>query len=347
MHKKIAITHLEVIHALATSANAFWQAVKEKAPLKQPKIEDSLNLDLLLEDHVRRMDRTAHLLALCVKKMLCQDNQQIDVPVEQFGICASTNFSGFDSILAFITRVFKSGPARANPNEYPNTAFNTCNGYASIENCLKGYNNTVAGFGSLGEAYDVLQLGRAQSMVASGVEAYGQYQEELFSALTKNLWLSEGTAALLLTLTPSTKPLAWYLGYQTTYDAREFNHCELNGIYLAKTITALLEKSGLTTNDINGIILSTAQLDITNQRQILALKQVFKERIDSLPVYHLETICGYSGATAECLAAAYACQLLNQDEQFQDIERKRNECTLLVIVMDQFGINVAHLFQKA
>jgi len=352
MMRKCAVTNIEIIQGLGQDGQKFWQALQQPERAKPKLIEQIDDLNLLSEDRVRRMDRTSQLLATCTKKMIKQLDPKDIEPAESIGMCTSTNFSTFNTIISFITRVYRSGPGRANPMEFPSTAFNACTGYACMETGLKGYNNTLAGFGSLGEAFDAIQLNRAKAMVVAGVDQAGDIQQTIYNHhYGHDLELSEGAATLLLTNKNKVNPIAWYLGYATTFDAQGLDKIDQEGTQLGHAIINILEKNQLTINEIDGLVCSSGTIALKSKKIGQPLQQIFQEKLNVLPFYHLESSCGYTAGTAEVLAATLASQMLKTStwlgQGSQPQAAPFDGKTILMIITDQFGCNYCHLLQKA
>lgn len=347
---KIGITNIEVIHSLGQDGQAFWSALLQPPINPNYLIDELKDLHLLAADRVRRMDAVSQLLAVCTKKIINQLKEGAVQPAESMGMCTSSNFSTFNTTISFMSRVYQAGPARANPMEFPNASFNACSGYACMEAGLKGYNNTVGGFGALGEAYDAILLKRAQAMVAAGVERVGAIQKEMYNQYQPDVPpLSEGSAALLLNASSGQQPLAWYGGYESGFDCTPIDQLADAGHNSASLLNRLLRKQQLHAQDIDGLVLSTGILPGNHARIMEPLQQLFSEQLQRVPIFHLETHCGYVGGTAEVLAASIAVQMLHKQTWVgqQSSAGSFHGRRLLVIITDQFGCNHVHLIEKA
>ncbi len=352
-HERKAIIQVEVLHALGQGVDAFWRAVLEGHHPASMVLESLEQMALITEERLRRMDRVTRLLTLCTKTMVNRLRETTAISAETMGICTSTHFSIFNSIMEFMMRVFKSGPGRANPMDYPNTAFNACSGYACIESQIKGYNNTLGEFGALGEAFDALVLKRAQLMVSAGVDELSSYQQQLIDTKASGLVNAEGAAALLMSADSAVKPLAWYLGYAAHYSKLEANRADIG---LETKILTLLERHQLSLPQIDGVVLSTSTHRLDDYRFMLG--DTLFQHWSSLPVFHVESTCGLLGGAAETMAAVIATQILatsiwpgqqpKQDSPYDHRERSQSFSgkRLLVMATDPWGLTTVHLLVK-
>jgi 3-oxoacyl-(acyl-carrier-protein) synthase len=299
------------------------------------------------------MDRITQILTLCIKPMITRLAGSLAIEPETIGMCTSTNFGIFNSIMEFMIRVFKSGPGRANPMDYPNTAFNAGSGYACIESRLKGYNNTIGEIGALGEAYDALALNRARFMVAAGVEEAATYQRHLVEGRSPAWPQSEGAAALVLSSDPKARPLAWHLGYTSHYAKPLPNDL---GPGLDTALMSLLERLHLTRDHIDGVVLSTSSHPLEIHQR--SFEQSFGKSWSDLPVFHLESALGLMGGASEAMAAVMAIQILSEStwpgqpsisgspyhhpETTQTFDGK----VILIVVTDPWGLTMIHLLAK-
>ena len=94
------------------------------------------------------------------------------------GVVVGSRRGSLESIVEFNRDEFVEGPAMVNPARFPNVVANVHAGYLGIFLGLAGPNLTLCGGASgleaIGQAVDTLRLGRAERMLAGGVEALGE-----------------------------------------------------------------------------------------------------------------------------------------------------------------------------
>ena len=105
---------------------------------------------------------------------------------ERCAVVLGTRFASIEPLVEFNRVALTDGPGLVNPSSFPNVVVNAHAGYLGILFGLAGPNVTLcgetAGLDALGHALDLLELGRADAVLAGGVEAYG---ETLFEGLRR------------------------------------------------------------------------------------------------------------------------------------------------------------------
>ena len=105
---------------------------------------------------------------------------------ERCAVVLGTRFASIEPLVEFNRAALTDGPGLVNPSSFPNVVVNAHAGYLGILFGLAGPNVTLcgeaAGLDALAQALDLLELGRADAVLAGGVEAYG---ETLFEGLRR------------------------------------------------------------------------------------------------------------------------------------------------------------------
>lgn len=327
-----AVTGLGVLHQAGQNPEDFWASACAE-PLMAVEAPGVVTLApftpeaYLSEDHARRMDRISQMLAVMVVSLVRRLGPDAVSRPERVGLCNSTNLGTLDSILNFSRKLFDRGPQRANPMEFPNTVLNASAGYACLETGLRGHNNTVCGAGSLAEAFDALCLGRADAMLATGLEEAAAPQRETvaqwaadrprpLSRGRNGCWLGEGAAGLFLESAERARGrqaevIARYLAHAETFDARGLKALDPEGRELQRALRLALERAGLSPDQVDGVVVSASGLPDEDARLASCLAAVFEARLAVLPVYAFAGLTGYLGGAAEAMGALCACLALH------------------------------------
>jgi 3-oxoacyl-(acyl-carrier-protein) synthase len=105
---------------------------------------------------------------------------------ERCAVVLGTRFASIEPLVEFNRVAVLDGPGFVNPSSFPNVVVNAHAGYLGILFGLAGPNVTLcgaaAGLEAFGHALDLLEFGRADAVLAGGVEAYG---ETLFEGLRR------------------------------------------------------------------------------------------------------------------------------------------------------------------
>lgn len=158
----------------------------------------------------RRLDRPSRLLAVAAKEALACLGPELPWPREQVGVCAGTWNAGTDALVEILKAVFTAGPEEAPPMHFPNSVANAAASQLGILEKLSGPNLTffekqASGLRAILEAVRFLRSGRAQAMLAGGVDEAQWLNAECFQRLRalrqpgrEGFLLGEGAAVLLL-----------------------------------------------------------------------------------------------------------------------------------------------------
>lgn len=379
-----AVTGLGVLHQAGQNPEDFWA----NACAAQRMITEAPGVVTLTafapeaqlpEDHARRMDRISQMLAVMAAGLVRRLGTAALSRPDRVGLCNSTNLGTLDSILNFSRRLFERGPQRANPMEFPNTVLNAGAGHACLETGLRGHNNTLCGAGSLAEAFDALCLGRADAMLATGLEEAAAPQRETVAQWAADrprplsrgrdgCWLGEGAAGLFLEPAEragrrQAEVIARYLAHAETFDARGFNALDPDGRELQRALRLALERAGLAPDQVDGVMVSANGLAEEDARLARCLAAVFETRLAVIPVYAFSGLTGYLSGAAEAMGALCACLALQSRRwpaspwhvpdpglpalcvgpEAADFDGR----VVLSVTADHFGDNHVHVFTRS
>lgn len=97
---------------------------------------------------------------------------------ERCAVVLGTRFASIEPLVEFNRSAVTDGPGLVNPSSFPNVVVNAHAGYLGILFGLAGPNVTLcgetAGLEALHQAFDLLELGRTDAVLAGGVESYGE-----------------------------------------------------------------------------------------------------------------------------------------------------------------------------
>lgn len=155
----------------------------------------------------RRLDRFARLATDAADQALTEARLP-DGPEARARVGASlgTMWGSLDASASFMRRVIEQGARRAMPADFPNLVLSSGAGHLSIYHGLRGPAWTVSAFdasglGAIVSAAEEIAIGRADAMVAGGVETTNDVVLrvlEIFRGPQAREMRSEGAAAVLL-----------------------------------------------------------------------------------------------------------------------------------------------------
>jgi 3-oxoacyl-[acyl-carrier-protein] synthase II len=126
--------------------------------------------------NVRPLDRTGRLALVGVELALADSGWTAELrAAHPLGLIVGTMFCSVRTIGEFDRRAQQAGPEYASPMDFSNTVLNAAAGQVAIWQRLRGVNMTIAtgatsGLHALGYAAQLIARGRADALVAGGVE---------------------------------------------------------------------------------------------------------------------------------------------------------------------------------
>ena len=342
--------------------------------------------------NLRTLDRSTTLLSSAAGLAIDSSGLKITEDNTHFiGVSIGTTFGSIHSISQFDRSGLIEGPKCVNPSLFPNTVINSPASQVSIRYKIKGFNTTIstgfcASLDAVSYAVDFIKLGRAEVVLAGGVE---ELCEETFmgfhnvgylsgvdgsepmscpfDARRNGIILSEGAAVLIIeseehAIGRGAEILAEISGYGNCFDHssdRKFRSAE----GLKNAIEIALKDAALRPDEIDYISAcsnSTRELDLMETR---AIKEVFRENAINIPVSSIKSMIGesFSASGALSLAAAIGAickgiipSTVNYRERDFDcdldyvpnVARTQEIKTALVTSADPYGNNNAVIIRK-
>jgi 3-oxoacyl-[acyl-carrier-protein] synthase II len=351
MKRTVVITGIGIISPVGIGKNIFWDALSQGRTGFRPitlfdtseynvhiagEISDFDPVQFLGKKGLRELDRSSRLLNTATK--LALEDSRLEITEESshsIGVSIGTTFGSLHSIFQFDRDGLIDGPRLVNPSRFPNTVINSPASRVSIRFTIKGFNTTVstgfcASLDAVAYAADFIRLGRANAVLAGGVEELceetflGFYKLNYlsgmdnsepvccpFDARRNGLILSEGAAVIILedeehAIKRGAPVLAKVLGYGNAFDPSgdtDFRHA---GHGLKNAITCALKESSLVPHDIHYISSGANSSQGLDRMETEAIKEVFGEHAYKIPVSAMKSIIGESFSASGALALAAA-----------------------------------------
>ncbi len=281
---------------------------------------------------------------------------------KRFGILLASGIGGMETIEKQSRVLHESGPRKISPFMIPSLISNIASGIVAIEFGAKGPNFAVvsacaSGTHALGEALNLMRLGKADVMLAGGSEAavsmlscagfcsmramstkYNDTPEKASRPFDKNrdgFVMGEGAGVLLLeTLEHAqargAKIYCELVGYGANCDAYHITSPAPNGEGLADCMRAALDDAGLSPDDVDYINAHGTSTPYNDKFETMAIKTVFGERAKSIPVSSTKSMVGHMLGAAGGVEAAVCCKAIQTGEvpPTINIEEPDPECDL-------------------
>jgi len=291
---------------------------------------------------LRRLDRTGVYAVAATKLAFADAGVAASADGdESTGVLFGTWTAGGQSTQLFLDALFRSGPSGAPALLFDSTVGNSAAGLTGLEFKLRGPNITVShkessGLGALVGAVDLLREGRAEVVVAGGVDAvfetffkahdrFGVMSPETrpthhvapFDAERSGFVMGEGASIFRLERGSSPARHGRILGVAASSAAVPVNAWPNHPEPLARTMRLALEDAGVTPADV-GAVYASANATALDEVEAQALMTVFSGVFDTPGrssrshggpvVTSIKGAIGESGSagSASC-AAAFLC----------------------------------------
>ncbi len=363
---------------------------------KAAEIKDFNPKSILGKKGLRLMDRNS-LLTLCAARLALEDSGfPIDQePKDNLGVILSSSFGSISSRSDFQFDILKEGPRRINPNLFPNTVLNVMASQVAIKFGLSGACVSVSsGYNGVFESFEMarffIESGQIESAIVGGTEELSRFYYELFCSLgltsvaskegieetmapysTRRNGAIVGEGAALFVLerksTAEKRGAPIYAVYENS-----FSKCDLNNYRqyaqdpnkAADMINQALKQAGLSQNEISLIASSASGSPDGDRLEGSALKKVFGNALEELPVTAVKSIVGETFSASggfQIVAGLYAIRrnkippTLNSDSPdpgcyVKRLVSKPELCdmnNILVFCVSPMGQNAAMILSKA
>ena len=288
------------------------------------------------DSKVARRNDLNTLYAIAGTKLAVADSE-IHLDAEdrsRIGVIIGSGVGGIAAICNQTKIFHDKGPRYVSPFMIPNLISNMASGVVAIELGLCGPNfSTVSacatGAHSIGEAFNMLKLGKADAIFTGGTEAgvtplsfagfctmhtmstsYNDVPETAsrpFDATRDGFVMGDGSGVLLLetlehALSRGAKIYCEVVGYAATCDAYHITAPDPTGKGLLNCYKSLMEESGLHASDVKYINAHGTSTQLNDKMETFAIKQFFGEHAKKL------LISSTKGATGHLLGATGAVE---------------------------------------
>jgi 3-oxoacyl-[acyl-carrier-protein] synthase II len=283
-----------------------------------------------VEEHMdpkeaRRNDRYTHF-GFCAAKQAWADSG-LDMATEdpdRVGVVVGSGIGGMFTYESQLKKLHDGGPRKVSPFTIPALIGNICSGIVAIELGARGPNFGVVsacatGTHALGESMHMIRRGDADVMVAGGTEAaITPFAYASFCAMramsTRNddpatacrpfsmgrdgFIMGEGAGVLVLESYEHARKRGARIyceiaGYAATADAHHITMPDPEGKGLGMAMTRALKAAGVATDDVGYINAHGTSTPYNDKFETLAIKRVFGDRAQRLPVSSTKSMTGH------------------------------------------------------
>ena len=354
--RRVVITGMGALTPLGNSVDAFWQGcVEGRSGIDWITLFDNSAYPVKVDGEVRDFDPTEYIdrkearrmarfsqLSVAAAKMAIADSglKLEEEDTTRIGVLLGNGNGGYPETDDAMRTIVHRGGNRLDPFYMSKILPNIAAAQIAMQFGLRGYNNTVttacaASTQAMGDALDVIRLGRTDVMIAGGGEAgiceLGLAAFHIMRALSTRadepmkasrpfdaerdgFVCAEGAALFVFeTLEHAerrgARVLAEIAGYGATSDAYHVVAPCVDGEGAQRAMRMAIHDAGLTEEDIDYINAHGTSTPANDASETLAIKGVFGERAYGIPVSSTKSMIGHtlgaSGAieSVACLKA--------------------------------------------
>ena len=336
----MVVTGIGVVSPVGNNVQEFWKSLVEgKSGIGGVTSFDASAYDCRIAGEVkgldpdpfisakdqRRMERFVQF-AVCAAKMAVQDSG-VDLSKEdlyQFGVLLGSGIGSLHVIEEQHKILLAKGPDKISPFLIPMLIVNMAPGQVSISLGLKGPNSCVAtacasGTHAVGDAFQIIQRGDAEAMVAGGTEscitplgiggfcalkALSLRNEDPsrasrpFERDRDGFVMGEGCGIVILEEYERAKKrganiYCEVVGYGMTGDAYHMTAPPQDGMGAANAMRQALHRAKISPSDVDYINAHGTSTPLNDKMETVAIKQVFGTDAKKIPISSTKSMTGH------------------------------------------------------
>lgn len=351
---RVVITGLGVVSPCGIGKEEFWQnIINADTPIDLIASFDTADLPTkiggelkhfkpqryLTDNDIRRFDETAQYAYAAAIGALDDGRARLEmITPERVGIIIGSSHGPIKTLEREMQVVRNAGMHSVSPFAMANASANIAPGLLALKLGLKGPNFSIvsacaSGTHSVGAAYDIIALNRADMMLAGGTEAcitrfmFSGYS--FISAMSRRnedpkracrpfdagrdgFVMSEGAGILLLeelghALARGAPIYAEIVGYGATNDAVHVTNLSRRGVGVRKAMQQAIEDADIGLEDVDYVNTHGSSTIMADSCEAAAIKDLFKHHTKRLLVNSTKSITGHmmgaSGAVEAIVCA--------------------------------------------
>ena len=359
MKRRVVVTGLGVISPVGNDIETFWKnLVSGKSGIGLIESFDASGFESRIAGEIKAYDPSAYLspkeakrmerfvqFAVCAAKQ-AYENSGLDLAKEdpyRLGVLIGSGIGSLHAIEEQHTILLQKGPSKISPFLIPTLIVNMAPGQVSISLGLKGPNSCVAtacasGSHAVGDAFEVIQRGDAEVMVAGGTEScitpmgIGGFCAMKALSVRNNdppaasrpfdldrdgFVMGEGSGILILEEYEHAKHRGATLygeviGYGMTGDAYHMTAPSPSGEGAARAMKQALERAQIPPTGIDYINAHGTSTPLNDKMETLAIKRIFGDHAKKIPVSSTKSMTGHTLGAAGGIEALACCLTLSR-----------------------------------
>lgn len=339
MEKRVVITGMGCVTPLGNDLNTFWENIKSgQCGIDEITRFDTEKYEVKLAGEVRDFDPSLYMdkkearrmdlysqYAVAASKMAVEDSK-LDIESiskERFGVIVGSGIGGIGTIEKEHEKMLAKGPKRVSPLLIPMIIGNMAAGNIAIQFGAKGICSTVVtacatGSHAIGEAFNTIQRGRADIIIAGGAEAgitplsvagFSSLQALStsndknrasipFDAERNGFVMGEGAGILILeslehAIKRGAKIYGEVVGYGATCDAYHITSPDPEGNGAARAMLEAINEGGIKPEEVSYINAHGTSTPLNDKFETAAIKLAFKEAAKDVAISSTKSMTGH------------------------------------------------------
>ncbi len=367
--KRVVVTGLGIISSIGIGWKDFWKnLLAGKSGISKVETFSTADYERHYAGEVKNFDPTkfinkrkvermgrASQMAIAASKLALKDASitMDEIPKEKTGVCFGTTM-GEPQIMEKANEKYLKNAGVVKFDLLSSMAYpaSSIPNYVSLAYGLKGPSEIYAtacasGNYAIGKAFDIIQSGACEMMLAGGADALSRIaftgfgrlfamspgQCKPFDKNRRGMLLGEGSAVLVLeSLDHAFKRkadiYAEVLGYGLSCDAHHMTQPSSNGI--AKAIKKAIMQAGIKAVQVGYISAHGTGTTENDKAESKAIYAVFGEQAKQIPVSSIKSMLGHTMGAASTSEAIACCLAIHEEEIPPTInfEEKDPECDI-------------------
>lgn len=339
MGKRVVITGMGCVTPVGNDLNTFWENIKNgQCGIDEITRFDTENFEVKLAAEVKDFDPSLYMdkkearrmdlysqYAIAASKMAV-DDAKLDIESidkERFGVIVGSGIGGIGTIEKEHEKMLAKGPKRVSPLLIPMIIGNMAAGNIAIQFGAKGICSTVVtacatGSHAIGEAFNTIQRGRADVIIAGGAEASitplsvagfmtlqalstardKKRASIPFDAERNGFVMGEGAGILILesldhAIKRGAKIYAEIVGYGATCDAYHITSPDPEGHGAARAMIEAMNEAGVKPEEVAYINAHGTSTPLNDKFETAAIKLAFGEAAKNVAISSTKSMTGH------------------------------------------------------
>ncbi len=352
--RRVVITGLGVVSPVGNNVDEFWSSlIAGKGGIDRIAQFDPTQYDSQIAGEVKGFDPSAYISPKKIRRIdkfvqyalvaahQAVSNAQIDFKNEdafQVGVLIGSGIGSLYIIQEQTKVLLEKGPAKMSPFTIPMLIVNMASGQVAIAFGVKGPNSTVAtacasGTHAIGDAFEIIQRGDAQVMIAGGTEScickigvgafcamkalstrndQPEKASRPFDKHRDGFIIAEGAGIVILESLEHARKrgisiYAELVGYGMSGDAYHMTAPDPEGEGAARAMSEALRNARIKLEDVSYINAHGTSTPLNDKVETLAIKKVFGKSAQRIPVSSTKSMTGHLLGAAGAVELVACC----------------------------------------